>query len=368
MDSIEMFNKILNLTASISESWKTNNLSSKKVRKQVENNFFHNNNADFASKFAYFYALDTRINTRYNNFLKILFRFFSWKKETKLLLKIKRFLNCFDSINSKTIILQKIDNFLSGENCFDAGENTNGKQHKQKIRNKIKPKQNKNLDNKIQAIAKNDDITNEKDEPKSKEKAEQNLNENDAELLDKEDKGISEKLNILDDKSFALNNAVKQTDVSFINKTSVREKIEIPKQDLISEQKFNVKKNNQKTNHESLGNKPIGKQNDVKNLTEINDCEFLITENNRQKIDEKTNKIEPYFQQQDSIEKYKTERNDGNCFSKTDKINHFFEKNLQEVRVSDKSYEQQKNEILTENISKLSEKDVQQIKDLCKNN
>lgn len=97
MQGEEIFENIAEEAVKINRRWADDAMPSKAVTAEVEYAFFQNGNADIISKAAYYYALKERVRVRYGNIFKKLFRFFQFKNETALLVAVKKLLNFGDS-------------------------------------------------------------------------------------------------------------------------------------------------------------------------------------------------------------------------------------------------------------------------------
>lgn len=366
MNIEEIFDNIADKSIKISRYWEENKIKSKYIIKDIEYNFFSNKNADFVSKLAYFYALDKRINTRYNNILKILFRFFQWKKETNLLNKIKQFLKCPTYLDSQSIILQKTNDYINGSDCFGSDNNNNGLQLHNKNNDKTiikdkketcKPTENaKNLDdNKIEKNEHNsvveDGVVEVSDNNEEvKEPQYYNINQ------DSLDVEAEHKSNIIVDGAQNNRNVEK------------REHIEIPKEDLLKadgiqsiKNKSNIKSNGTVNSFKSTPN--------TENLT-IKNTEIKNTENLDTIVDGYNNNnilrdfAPPPEASNNVVDINLDVRQDSH--SKTQVVfNANANQNAQTRTINnDIITEQQKNEIVGEEISKMSEKDIQAIKEV----
>lgn len=373
MDIEEIYKEIFNKTTKLNNCWNGDSIPSRKIRREIEYNFFHNDKIDFINKFAYFYALDNRIKARYNNILKILLRYFSWERETKLLSKIKQFLNCFDYEDTKSIILKKSEDFVNGKNCFEDNSsngqglkshgNVQDKQNKQDSEI-LKDDEQTQIDKQIENNTLNEEITNVDDNDKNVDKSKQDLEFKDKNFAVIENKA-EEVLNGLEtkkqdknlQKDFMLkNNSIKQDNVT-------REKIEIPKNDLLYTKNINSTSIN-----ENIGN---NKQEIKENLNQSDNIQTKDSDTIAKQEDifvdnkEQEDKTIFYEQLQNNIIN-KSLDNKQNDFVKTnDSINNYSDKNSQiEIVDKYKNYQQQENEIAGEEISKISEKDMQLIKDI----
>lgn len=127
MEIEEIYGAIFDKAKDIQSGWQRNKYSSKKIRNEIKFNFFRNKKVDFIEKMANFYAFYCRFCARYNNVFKIFFRYFSWKKDSKLLGKIKQFLKCPDQQEAREIILLAAQRWAGGDDLFDvAADNKNG--------------------------------------------------------------------------------------------------------------------------------------------------------------------------------------------------------------------------------------------------
>lgn len=361
--SIEkMFDEILDKSIMILDFWADYKVSSKNIRKEIEYSFFHNENMDFANKLAYFYALDQRIKYRYDSFFKILFRFFSWKKETKLLTIMKMFLKCPDSSDSKSIILKKSEDFLNGEDCFDSNKNK---------RNGLKPKnreQEKKLTKLTKEIQQNDfkelerkvETEEKKNEDFVLEEKELEKTETQAEKATNADEYVNINQEPLKDEF-----ETKKNNQQIVQEKVTRERFEVPKEDL---QKFEKQPLTQ--------NKIILKTENVKEKTAKN----IVFESQTAQKDENNNILksenlilDSTKKQNDFIPQYEqlSKTQDAGVLEKRseilrteDAVKNYRNPNLQSENLSNKTYEQQKNEIVGEEISKFSEKDIQSIKEV----
>lgn len=356
MNVDELFDEIIKQTEKINIIWKDNNYSSKKVRKDVENNFFHNKNCDFVNKFAFFYALNNRINEKYNNFLKILFRFFSWKKEKKLLAKIKQFLNYPNFANSKLIILQKCENFLKGEDCFESDNNENGLKIQAKKQENIITKKDREI--KLEKV--NEDVKNLKEEENVEIQKDGKQKEADANIKDKEISIKSKQpiKHIETKKQIGKLNVCENIDN---NKLNTREKIEISKEDLL---KFNKHSNLVKPLNLKVGEAKveINLNPNSKNFQMANDG-AIESELTCAKDLKNTDADYIYYAQPQNelvntnIEiKPKDFEKNIDEFNKNITDSRFVKNNLQ-------SYQQQEREMIESEISKISKQDIQIIKD-----
>lgn len=202
MNVEEILGEILDRAEKLNEYWDDNKISQKKIRKDVEFNFFKNKKSQFSTRFAYFYAFQIRTKKRYNNIFKALFRYFAWKKDTKLLSKMKTFLDYQDNSNTELILKKEVQKFFNGENRFGRdGNNKDGKNLKNDKKN-LNIGQKNQLPNQKNEQTKNLDETNKNDlgyEDEKQEdrktvtkdaKFEPNINDKNPESLS--DKGVAE--------------------------------------------------------------------------------------------------------------------------------------------------------------------------------
>lgn len=360
MSSDELFDEIIKQTEKINSIWQENNYSSKKIRKNVENNFFHNKKVNFIDKFAYFYALNNRINERYNNFLKILFNFFSWKKERKLLAKIKQFLNYPECTNSRLIILQKCENYINGEDCFESNNNSAGgrklqsKQQENALNKNTKHletnllKQEMRVDEQENAFSKAPHETKQENIMDKNIENERNINEADFHYLNQS----------------PLNNETKiENNVPEIKDNSSREKIEITKEELLnSDKKFfktigNIKNNNsveiKYNSNNYIDNIP------QKSSVNITKTANIFIDNNKKQFEESIF----YEQPQDKILDQNFIEKANNTSNKETVLNNYYNERLQTDVKSNNNSIQDQNKIINDEIAKISEKDMQAIKD-----
>lgn len=188
-----MFEQIVVDAKKLSDYWNQNKISSKKVRKDVEFNFFKNKKSQFSTRFVYFYALDNRIKQKYSNIFKRFFRHSAWKKDTHLLSRMKTFLSYPNSADAEQIVIDELQNFLNGEDCFDSNNKRNGKHLKNgrfkqdgKQKNQTVSKNNKidvkNLKNNLNDLGYEQDEA-ENDSPEKDSVFEPNINDKNPEPL-----------------------------------------------------------------------------------------------------------------------------------------------------------------------------------------
>lgn len=163
MNVEQMLGDILDNAEKLNKYWNDNKISPKKIRKDVEFNYFKNKQSQFSTRFTYFYAFESRMKNRYSNVFKVIFRYFAWKKDTKLLSKMKLFLHYPDSSHAKMIIEIEIEKFLNGEDCF--GSNSDKKNGKNLKNSKFKQngKQTNASSHKDEKLLKNMDSINKND-------------------------------------------------------------------------------------------------------------------------------------------------------------------------------------------------------------
>lgn len=361
MNIEEIFDDIAGKAIEIDCRWRDDNISSKAIRKEIEHNFFQNDKADFIVRFAYFYALEKRIKARYGNILKRLFRYFQWKKETALLFKIKRFLRCPEYFDAQSIILQKIEDKLNGEDCFES-DNTN------KNGLKLQNKTDKTLDKK----------------GKEEQNPEESLKNSNADPIDKarqteSEYGFFEKENDGDEVSLSpefydvnrddpirpkdsTDNTVSCDAASVKRNDEVREHIEISKDDLIKfdSRKVINDKSAVKNNAVKAEVKPLPKQSvaQVKSNESIKtECDFV---DNAKRIETNSTEQATRYVADINVDAVKVSN-----AKAQDNLNVYFDKYPQTKDIGDyNTYERQKSEIAGEEISKISEEDMQAIKDI----
>lgn len=377
MNTEELFNEINKKAIELNKQWKENKLSSRKIRKQVEFNIFCNRELDFVIKISNFYALDNRVKERYNSFIKTLLLYFSWKKETQLLSKIKRFIKCPNNFNIQSIITQKIENFVSGENCFDNDMNKkNGTQlknnkHDKTLNKKIKQNTIENKDEKQIEINKLNKIAKEAQNAEmDRIKREIGVEGISFDAINK-DKIIIDKTPNYNENFDNLQIENSRSDALFTTyNMSTRERIEIPQCELLNFEKQITQKDIQKFSNNDAKivknfaleqNKYIKQTADSFNHTK--NCETTKTDNERIDIGKKQEKNINYDNMYDKVQKANS-NNMRNNQEKTnnDNLNNYNKKLTNAINSDNKGYEQQKREIAGEEIAKMSEKDLQSIK------
>lgn len=371
MNIEEMFDEISKRATEINKYWKENRVSSKKIRKEIEYNFFHNKTADFYLRFAHFYALENRIDERYNGFLKTLFRFFSWKNETKLLSKIKRFLKYPDHLDAKSIIIEKCDDMANEKTYLKKNsENKDGLKVDKKIQDEIIKhgetiKENAFENEKFVSDLKEEthgEILQKKDENKDSyvqgediivldevkattdkdtEKQSQFYNINQEQLTNKQELGNKGKIDVKNNKDFF----------------ETREKIEISKDDLLNT-KPSVHNSEKTTKEIKVANNSFSQIQE--NASKNNEIFAKNENNNADNIKNKDNFIPQYEHLKSDINFNNTLHN---LDEKKESINVNYNKLSQNNEINNyKISEQQKSEIIAEEISKLSEQELQSIK------
>lgn len=362
MSGDELYGEILNRSEKIYFEWRENKTSSRKIRRKVESVIFKNERCSFCEKFAYFHALEIRIDEKYSSFWKKLFRYFSWKKELKLLEKIKKHIKCERKSSSRSIILQKIDDFANGENCFEsANKNSDGiKVHGRPKENQIekrKTKEEKNQNGEMKEV-----------EPKNKESFEKQddfVQETKTEKKKDKTKG-SDKMVFHDINQEPVENKIVERENGVLPETT-REKIVVPKQDLnraekifknekiaIAEQEAKEKNVISKQTAEQTGN--VLHKDEIFDELQKNGA-FLQHK-------EEVKSVSPY-EQVDKIEKTNFDGLNAEKKAENNIVNHEDKSFLQKNKHQDLFLEdQQKNAIIGEEISKISEKDMQLIKDV----
>lgn len=360
----EIFDEVFIKTTKINNCWRENSVSSKKIRKETEYNFFYNKEIDFISKFAYFYALENRIKEKYNSIFKIIFRFFSWKKETNLLSKIKKFLKTPEFLDAKSIILQKSEDKINGKDCFD--ENNNSVENLQnKIQEKKDIKKDKQIETKVSSKIDNE-INNEQIEEKDEDTEIEDVNLKTTESGNEE---ISSKQNLeINSQEQSKNETLKENSnlggkdkVSTNKNVATREKIEISKDDLLNF-KNEKKKISNKNESSDLSKIETNKnQNELElsiNSDIIIDDIFL---KNHKQHDSKTL---PYYQPSQNLDDINFAQNQNHFSKKENDLIHNFNQSPKKSNFSDYNVSnQQINKIASDEISKISEKDMQAIKD-----
>lgn len=373
----DIFDEIFKKAEYINDCWNNNGVSSKGVRKETEYNFFHNKNIKFADKCAYFYALENRIKQRYNGIFKILFRYFSWKKETKLLGRIKQFFSFPDNSDAKRIILEKSEEFLNGQDCFGGNNNKNGlklqsTEQENKQEKEQENKQEKSEEKTDDGKEKNSDEIKKDFKDKTvadnKQGAEKdnatNLKQADANPTKTDTNGspLNENEKTFNEKPTETAKKTDQTDLLKQN-VATREKLEIPKSDLLNFSKVKTTKFAENLKKENSENKINSKQFADNNAMQKNNDFVLLQENFSQ-----TKKQDDFIPQYELLNKSNTNSDINskqvNFIRTEDAIKGNYDKNS--LSDSVKNYqisERQKNEIIGAEISKISEEDLQSIKD-----
>lgn len=368
MDFKDIIEKVGQKTTTVIKHWKSDKFSSKKIKAEIENVFFVCD-ANIIEKLAYFDALNSRIEIRYNNFFKKMFRYFSWKSDTLLLKKIKKHLNISENQDIMEVVSQKCDNETCGKDLTKSDKTDTTKSGVKKDLSL------KNLDNgkiKNSLEIKPTEATNEKVADSRVEQNNQDciVEQNTVEKIVTNDIKNSFEPTFND---VVLDNVDKNTEIknmeTMLSNNSTREKIEIPKEDLINYNKTpfanarKISSPNMTANKELVG---------VKIETGLSGNNDLIKNNEQDKLlDDKTLKSD-VKQKVDTIPYDKLEKNEVNInyqdkvesFKKTDNVNTYYDKTEKVSAVAGRNlYEQQKNEILKDEIAKISEKDMQVIKD-----
>lgn len=114
----ELFDKILESSERIKDGWLDSKKSASKIRINVEYNFFKNKENDYVTKFSYFYAFDTRFKEKFHGIFSVLFHYFSWKKDSKLDIRMKTFLKSNTYADATSIILKKLKEIEEGQDPF----------------------------------------------------------------------------------------------------------------------------------------------------------------------------------------------------------------------------------------------------------
>lgn len=361
----EMLDDIFRETADITNYWKENSFSSKKIRKEVEYNFFRNEKIEISKKFAYFYGLDKRIREKYSNILKILIKYFPWKNESKLLSKIKKFLKCPDFTDVKSIILKKSEDIINGENCFiNNSNNKNGLTLQSNLKDKIVKQKDKVIESEI--LNKENNVKNVKDIKANRLMQDSGLDDMHLEFKDEKVKTVAYDQNFYNLNQEQFNNDVVENDIIVNNEMNTREKIEIPKDELFHFDDIDVPKRNQNIKvdaiEQKINQKQVIEKTSIKN-NEINEKKdnIFIVDNNRKQ----DNKIAYYDQQQNSISNnLDTVKKPQTFARKEENLNNYYNKTNQNNVNNYKITEQQRGKIAGEEIAKISEKDMQAIKDV----
>ena len=117
----------------IYDEWTAKGLSSTGivscVERAVADSWSKRTPASFVEALACLFALDIRVNEKYDTFLKCLFSYFSWRRETNALKRNKNTLHITESTDIRTVIeieLQRLREKFEGEESDEGDDETHG--------------------------------------------------------------------------------------------------------------------------------------------------------------------------------------------------------------------------------------------------
>ena len=125
-------NAVIDRGYNIYDDWTNSNLSSRKivsyVEKAVASLNFQKTKSAYVEALSCLFALDLRIKERYNGILKCLLHYFSWRRETRTLKRIKLKFNISENMDIRTAIEIKIQNIRESlaEVLLNSEDNKNG--------------------------------------------------------------------------------------------------------------------------------------------------------------------------------------------------------------------------------------------------
>lgn len=122
------------LSQAYSSRWKKERISSRRIVKEVQGAIAKS--ARSAESFAYFLALQRRVDERYDSLLKTFFRFFAWKRETALLSEIRSRLKLPQDMRVERAIKAEAERRENGERGGEQADGTDERQGKEKKRAK----------------------------------------------------------------------------------------------------------------------------------------------------------------------------------------------------------------------------------------
>lgn len=361
MNIQEMYDEIFLTATKINDFWANKKFSSKAIRKEVIYSFFYDKKANFYTKLAYFFALDNRIKERYNNILKIIFRYFAWRQEKKLLSKIKAYLKCPDSLDAKTIILKKSQDKLNGEDCFGSNGKLDGGRS---LHNKMQKEQSLSVTQNTQDLKTDVDI-----QKVNVDEEEQVLDDEKSEIS-KDRKTLDRTIEYEKPNDYALQKNIPKYDAKLDadkshESLSIRENIEVevPKSDLI---KLGGLAMPQKDNScESAKLEKI--ESALQQLTPTLCDKINNTPEKQEKIFADNKAKENDFVYYDKAQKNLLDKpaiQEHNRTTKDEFLANDYTAKSSEHAQSYEISERQKSIIASEEISKISEKDMQAIKDI----
>ena len=131
---IEYTDNVINRGFEIYDEWIEKKHNSRKIVASAEDavKLFaeRKNKIAFIDALAYLFALDTRIKEKYNNILRCLFSYFSWRRETRALKALKITLNIplgeADIRNAIAVELEKLADKLENEWNEEGDDDTHG--------------------------------------------------------------------------------------------------------------------------------------------------------------------------------------------------------------------------------------------------
>ena len=116
------------------DEWEEKNFSSRKIVDAIEHAIFamKQNRTKLAGMEALscLFALDLRVNKKYDTFLQRLFLYFSWRRETRAMMRLRSVFHfSIDETDIRTVIeveLQRLREKLDGEESDDGDDETHG--------------------------------------------------------------------------------------------------------------------------------------------------------------------------------------------------------------------------------------------------
>lgn len=278
-----------------------------------------------------------------------------------MLAKIKQFLNYPECTNSRLIILQKCENYIKGEDCFESNNNSAGgrklqnKQQEKSLGKNAKHletnllKQEMNIDEQENAFSKAPQETKQENITDKNIESKQNLNEPNFHYIYQSP--LSNEIEI-------------ENNVPEIKDNSSREKIEITKEELLNSDKKILKTIGNIKNNNLVGIK-YNSNNYIDNIPQKSSANItksanIFIDNNKKQLEESVF----YEQPQDKILDQNFIEKANNTGNKETVINNYNNERLQTyTKRNNNTSIQEQSKIINDEIAKISEKDMQAIKD-----
>lgn len=122
--------KVEKLSQGYCSRWKKERISSRRIVKEVQGAIAKS--ARSAEAFAYFLALQRRVDERYDSLLKTFFRYFSWRRETALLSQVRSRLKLPQDMRAERAIEEEAERRENNERGGERADGTDGRQEKEK--------------------------------------------------------------------------------------------------------------------------------------------------------------------------------------------------------------------------------------------